>query len=383
MTLGRALRQWDRRLRTVQSATWGMRGLAAGLFVAVLVAAASRIWPLLTLPWLLALAGLWGGVGLGSALLLVWLWPRSALEQARLFDLCLGLQERFSTAVEVREGAISAPDWLAQEQLADALEVGLTADPAAAFPLRVLRRDWLLAALALALLAAALWLPNPMFGILAERAAVRQAVEAQIEELEVLRKDIAADPQLSEEDRAELLELLDGTVEKLEAGDLSREEALAELTRAGERLRQLMSSEAEAQAAGLQSAAQGLEESAVTDALGEALLNEDYQAAAAVLEDLSNDLGEALTREQELELADSLAEAAGELADSNPELAAQLDKAADSIRSGDIASAREALAQASRTTGQTGQQIAASRAAQRAAQQAAQSGREVAQAGGT
>lgn len=383
MTLGRALRQWDRRLRTVQSATWGMRGLAAGLFVAVLVTAASRIWPFLTLPWLLALAGLWGGVGLGSALLLVWLWPRSALEQARLFDLRLGLQERFSTAVEVREGAISAPDWLAQEQLADALEAGLTADPAAAFPLRVLRRDWLLAALALALLAAALWLPNPMFGILAERAAVRQAVEAQIEELEVLREDIAADPQLSEEDRAELLELLDGTVEKLEAGDLSREEALAELTRAGERLRQLMSSEAEAQAAGLQSAAQGLKESAVTDALGEALLNEDYQAAAAVLEDLSNDLGEALTREQELELADSLVEAVGELADSNPELAAQLGQAADSIRSGDIASAREALAQASQTTGQTAQQIAASRAAQRAAQQAAQSGREVAQAGGT
>jgi hypothetical protein len=360
-----------------------MRGLAAGLFVAVLVAAASRIWPLLTLPWLLALAWLWGGVGLGSALLLVWLWPRSALEQARLFDLRLGLHERFSTAVEVREGAILAPDWLAQVQLADALEAGLAADPAAAFPLRLLRRDWLPAALALALLAAALWLPNPMFGILAEQAAVRQAVEAQIEELEVVREDIAADPQLSEEDRAELLELLDGTVEELEAGDLSREEALAELTQAGERLRQLMSSEAEARAAGLQRAAQGLKEGAVTHALGEALLNEDYQAAAAVLENLSNDLGEALTREQELELADGLAEAAGELAESNPELAALLDQAADSIRSADIASAREALAQASQTTGQTGQQIAASRAAQRAAQQAAQSGREVAQAGGT
>jgi len=377
------LNQWDRRLRAAQSLTWGARGLAAGLLAAVLIAAAARLWPLFTLPWLLALAGLWGAMGLFAALLLVWLWPRPLLAQAQFFDRRLGLQERFSTAVEIQQGGIVLPDWMARKQLADALSAAQEAQAAAALPLRLVPRDWLPAVLCLALLAAALWPSNPMQDILAERAAVREAIQEQVEEVEAIREEIAADPQLSEEDKQELLQVLDGTIEKLETGDLTREEALAELTEAGERLRELTSAETERQAAGLQSAAQGLRDSPITSALAQALLNSDYQLAAAALEDLANELGEQLTREQELELAQQLAEAAAELAESNPELAEQLAQAAQAIQNGDIAAARQALAQASQTTGQTGQQITASRAAQNAAQQMANSGQQVAQAGGT
>ncbi len=147
-------------------------------------------------------------------------------------------------------------------------------------------------------------------------------------------------------------------------------------------MRDLVSSEADRQAAGLQAAAAGLAESATTGSLAEALLDGDYPIAAAVLEDLSNDLGQQLTRQQELELAGRLASAAAELAQSNPELAGQLARAAESIQGGDIGAARQALDQASRTVGQTGQRVAASRAAERAAGQVASSGQEVAQAGG-
>jgi hypothetical protein len=113
------------------------------------------------------------------------------------------------------------------------------------------------------------------------------------------------------------------------------------------------------------------------------LLDEDYVQAAEVLEDLSNDLDQQLTRPQELELARRLGGAAAALAQSNPELAGQLVQAAESIQDGDIAAARQGLDQASRTVGQTGQRVAASRAAESAAGQVASSGQEVAQAGGT
>jgi len=38
-------RSWDRRLRAAESLIWGARGLAAGLFVAGLIAVAARLWP--------------------------------------------------------------------------------------------------------------------------------------------------------------------------------------------------------------------------------------------------------------------------------------------------------------------------------------------------
>jgi hypothetical protein len=110
--------------------------LAAGLFVAGLIAVAARLWPLLALPWLVALAGLWALVGLMTALSIVWLWPRSPLARARFFDWRLDLRERLSTAVEIQQGAVSVPEWMARKQLADALDAAQEADPAAAIPLR-------------------------------------------------------------------------------------------------------------------------------------------------------------------------------------------------------------------------------------------------------
>ncbi len=379
--LAEYLRRWDRRRRAAQSLAWGVRGLSAGLAVGVLIALAARVWPLLAPTWLMAIGGLWAVMGLAAALILVWAWPISALEQARLFDHRLGLKERASTAVEIQQGRINLPEGWAQAQLQNALQAAEAAEATAAIPLQLPRRDGLLAALAAALLVAAIWLPNPMQAQLADRAAVREAIEAQIEEIEALREEISADDQLSEADRETLLRILDGAVEQLRAGDLTREEALAELNATADRLRELTSDTTGQQAAGLQAAAAALQNNALTSPLAEALLNGDFQQAAALLESLSTELGEQLTREQELELAGELAAAAAELAGSNPDLAEQLAQAAQNIQSGDMAAAQQALAQASQTMSQTGQMIAAAQAAQQAAGQLAQSGQQIAQAG--
>lgn len=381
LALAAHLARWNRRWRAAQGLRWGPRGLAAGLMVVLVLAVAARIWPLVSPAHLLILSAVSGLLGLLGSLFFVWLWPRSTLAQARFFDRRLGLKERVSTAVEIHRNLLPLPPWLAQQQLEDALRAANRADPVGAIPLRPSLRDWLPVLLCLALLAGAIWLPNPMEEILAERAAVRQAVQEQVEELEALRDEIEADPQLSEESQQELLEILDGAIEKLERGDLTREEALAELSENAERLRELDRADASQKAAGLQSVAELLGDSALTSALAQALASGDFQLAAEFLEDLADDLGELLTREQELDLAEQLAQAAAALAESNPGLAEQLAQAAEAIQNGDIAAARQALSQASQTMGQTGQQIAASQAARNAAQQLAQSGQQIARAG--
>ena len=379
-TLSATLGRWDRRRRAAQSMAWGARGLAGGLLVALLVAIASRFWPLLSVPRILALAGLASAAGSLIALALVWLWPRSALDQARYFDRLLNLQERVSTALEIKAGRITAPQEMVERQRMDALEAAGKADPVAAIPLRPEPRDWRPALLCALSLAAALWFPNPMEGILAERAAVREEIEEQVEELEALRDEIAADPRLSEEDQEALLEILEGAIEELESDDLSREEALAELTETADRLKDLMDPETGSQTADLQGAAGSLGESSLTSPLSEALLGGDFQEAADLLEALAGEL-EKLSAEEVLELAEHLAEAAAALAESQPELAAQLAEAAEALQEGDMAAASQALTQASGTMEQAGQAIAASNAAGNAAATVAGSGQQIAQAG--
>jgi hypothetical protein len=381
MTLQATLERWDRRRRLAESLVWAPRGLASGLLIGALIAVAARLWPLLATPGLLAVGAMWALLGLLAAVLAVWLWPATPLELARAFDRRFNLHERMSTALEIETGTLPAPPALAERQHADALQVAASADAAAAIPLRFPRRDALLALAALALLATAIWLPNPMQARLVERAAVREAVEAEIEAIEALREEIAADPALSEADREALLEVLDSTIETLDAGDLSREEALAELTEAAGRLRELGGEDALAAADALRAAGENFGGTGPTEALGDALQAGDFETAAAILSDLSDELGEQLTREEELALADQLMEAAGELAASNPDLAEQFGRAADAIRSGDIAAAREALGEASDTTAKSGQAAAAAQAAQSAAGQLAGSGQQIAQAG--
>jgi len=64
-----------------------------------------------------------------------------------------------------------------------------------------------------------------------------------------------------------------------------------------------------------------------------------------------------LTREEELELARQLAEAAAALAEDDPELAERLALAAEAIERGDIAEAREAVREAAQWVGEAGERV--------------------------
>lgn len=380
----RHITRWDKRRRTVLSVASGLWGMAAGMSAGLLAAIISRITPWLPVNWIVGVTLLAGLAGVIVALALVWLKPQTLLDKARFFDRQFGLKERISTAVEIGgDGGFSRlPEWMAQEQVQDALAAAGKVKAEAFLPFRLEVRHWAPVLLVAALTAGAIWAPNPMQDILAERLAVRQSIEEQVESIEAIREEIEADPELSETDRQEMEDILEGAVEKLQEKNLTREEALAEINNAEERLREIGDA-AEKSAEGLVQAGQAMQDSTIAGDLAQALMDQDFDTAAEILEDLSNEMGDELSRDEELELAQQLSEASGALAESNPELSEQLAQAADAINQGDIASAREKLGQASRTTGQAGEQMAAGKAAENAAGRMSSGGQQVAQAGKT
>ncbi len=342
-SLKRTLDGWDMRLRLRQSFVWLPRGLIAGLVIALLVAVASRLWPLLPRRSVLLLGMLLASIGMVAALLGVWLWHRSTLHAARRFDRVFGLKERMSTAVELAMGAlpVESPE-LATRQYRQAMRIAAQVEPARHLPVRLDWREWAGALIAVVLLALAVFLPNPQEAVLAQQAVVEEAITEELEELEALREQVLEDTTLTAEERALVIETLDEAIQTLEQQGVSPQEALAALEAAEQELRDLSEQFAEERRQALQEASGLLEDTAAQKA-AEALAEGDYLGAADALSDMG--LAD-LSPEERQALADALGAAAEALAGSNPELAGALADAAEALRQGDIASAQAALDEA-------------------------------------
>lgn len=376
------LKRWHGRSRVRDALIWLPRGVLAGLLVAVVVATVARLRPFLdnTEVGYVAL-----GLGLAGLLIsaIVFLMQRSTLtQQARFADRQFGLKERVSTAVEIHEGRLTVPDTLAEQQLADTLAAIRPVDARRELPLRLIRRDWLVLGTAVALIIAAVLLPNPQTAELLKRRAVTQAIEEQIEALEALQEEIQQNPELTEEQQEELLEPVENALQQLEAGNLSQEEAVAVLSEAEADLKELSSSlSTEDLRRRLEEAGQPLSDNAASQSLGQSLQNGDLAQAGAAAAQLADDLP-TLTEEELAQLAQDLAETAAALQDVDSELSQQLAEAAQALQSGDVAAAQQALREASGTLQQRAQEGAASAQAADAAGQLNEGRQEVAQAGG-
>lgn len=375
------LLRWDRRRRWRDALLWLPRGLLAGLLLAVLVAAAARLRPLLTKEEVgygaagLALAGL-----LAAAVILL-AQRRTLLQKARFADQHFALQERASTAVEINAGRLHAPPALVDQQVADAARATAGVDARTHLPLRPNRQDWVLIALAALLLSLAVWLPNPQEEILEHRRAIERTIAEQTEALEALSQEIEENEALTEEQQEALQEPVESALQELETGDLSQEEAVAALSEAEAELRELSAANStEVLRRQLEEAGRPLTENAASQSLGGALQGGNLAEAGAAAAQLADDLP-ALEEEGLSDLADSLAETAAALEGADGELAQSLQSAADALREGDVAGAQEALRDASGALQQRAQQQAAERQAAEAAGQLDQGRREVAQAG--
>jgi hypothetical protein len=188
--------------------------------------------------------------------LVVWLvWvaryrPAQA-QAARFLDRVLNLDERVSTWLEIERGRRFGRSYYAhvfagRQLLVDTVEklrerrhrmpAGFSFKPRLVHVVAV--------SVGLLALAAAITLPTPLDEVRAERAALRRAVQAQMEQIAALRQELAAHPSLPANLRSALLAELAGVEQQLSMTKLDREAMIAALADAQERVRRLTSASA-------------------------------------------------------------------------------------------------------------------------------------------
>ncbi|MCC7209441.1 MAG: hypothetical protein IT323_19180 [Anaerolineae bacterium] len=341
------LARWDLRWRLTRLTVWIPRGLAVGLVVGLAASLYSRARPWLMPEQVLAFSILAAILGALVAVLGVWLWPRPVMRAARYFDQVFDLQERSSTALEIAEGSLDAPPSLAAQQAQDALDQAARVVPRRHLHFGWRRGELALVAVLIAALVFGLLLANPQVEALAQQAALEEAMVAQAEALEEILRQIEAESDLTPDQKAQLSQIVEGALQRLQQEDVSPPEAVAELTQATQELGALGQQMSEEQRRALSGAGDALNESAMTQGAAQALREGNLAEAAGELQQLARQAGGGqMTTQQAAETASALEAAADALEQTNPEAAEALRRAAQALRNGDNEEAQRALQEA-------------------------------------
>jgi hypothetical protein len=168
-------------------------------------------------------------------------------QAARYLDRTLGLDERFTTYVELarrsRHKGKSLDKALVRslyDDLQDYLRLGVPTLPPV-FKSRVRPRLVAAAVVALLALAGAVSLPTGLDAVRAERAILRQTVAEQLSRIEALKAEIVARPGLSEDVKQAILGDLDRLAQQLDTPGINREEILAAVVDAQQKVRDISS----------------------------------------------------------------------------------------------------------------------------------------------
>ncbi len=380
------LDRWNGRRRYRDSLIWLPRALLAGLLLAATAAAAARLRPLLTNREVALITLALAAMGMLAALITLLARRYDLPHRARFADRQFGLQERASTAVDLHQNRITAPAEMVNEQLQDTLTAVAAIDTKTAFPLRLIWQEWGMAAAAIALLVTAVLLPNPQNEILLQNRAIKESIAEEINTLEALAEEIQENPDLTDENKEDLLDPVGTALEGLGDGELSQEGAVAVLSEAEADLRDLGNENStDSLRQQLDDAGRPLADNENSQALGDALREGDLSTAAVEAAQLADELS-AMSAEELAQLAQNLAAAAAMLKGVDTELAQQLAEAAQALQNGDVEAAQQALREAAGTLQQRAQETAVAEAAQDAAGQLGESRDDIAQSdqqGGT
>ena len=362
--------RFRRRLKLGFAVRWGLRGAGLGLAGALAVSLAGLLAQGLVPEayFRLLVLGLGLGAGLAGALALAW--PQSRLDTAIELDGRLGLQERLATAVELRRRGWATTGAIGRLQLEDTLQLCVEKESGAAFPVPLVRRDVVIAALLLLASLLPLLLGRSAFEAARRQQAVDRSIQAETTRIEALRNEFAETERLSPERR----EALNRTLQALEQqlGDArSPEAALAALSEGERNLRELARLPALGPADTLQATGERLRRSPDQDlaALGEQLAQGDFQAAAETLRQMDLRPSTAAQAEAQARQLDAAAETAQA---ATPELAQALRQTASSLRNSDSTGARQSLARAAQALDDVGQEILQAEMAGGAAESLAQ-----------
>lgn len=357
------LRQWQRWTSLQKSFSFGIRGLALGLLIVALVAIFLVSSGELLVSEYFVLVAASGLAGLILASAIAWLWPSSRLEAARNYDQTFNLKERVSTAIELSQHQGSDQLW--QElQLSDALDATKPIIPKNGLRWRIPKLEIGLVLIAFVLVLGTWFYGQGAFQQAEVSAQNRQLVQAEIENLEELIADIESSDQLSAETKEAMTSPLKESVENMQQAE-SLEEAVSSLSEAQQTLQELgLSNSAEFE--GLQAAGKELakNQDGPFSAVVQDLSQGNFQDAAENLAML--DLS-ALNPSELENLSEQLMEMSGQLESSSPELAHQLQQAAEALQNDDLHAAQKAIAAAGEEMSNAAQRAAASEVAQNSA----------------
>ncbi len=344
------VRAWSRWARLQQGIGLSFVGLSCGLGLALILALAARLVPLLDRPTLIGLSLALAVAGLLAALLFPWVrHARTPLVAwARAFDQRFDLKDRLSTALEIGEAG-SAPPVLRHAQHRDAGAVARSTNVRARLPLRVPRRDLIAASILLVALLLALFLPSPQQEALAQQEQIRRFIAQQAEQLEQAKQAIA-ESSLSEPQKQAAIQALEEAQRALSDPDVTLEEALAALNEAQSKLDALNDPAARQLTEDLRRAGQSLPADPLTNPLANALTNQELAQAADALRELGQARpdGQPLDEAASQRAADQLDQLARGVQESAPDLARHLREAAQHLRQGEPAAAQQQLEQAAR-----------------------------------
>jgi DNA repair exonuclease SbcCD ATPase subunit len=300
-------RRARRRLALVRSVYWAQRALFAALWLAVAVIAFERLTGLWIPPaWAIPTAAC--GVVLLAAAIAYWVPRRGLLSAAAEADAQAGWKEALSSAIALGDPKESMEIAL----LEDARNRAKNARPAALFPLRAppeLR--WMFAPAVLVI--AALFLPRlDLLGVEAEAKKEEQKksqFQKVVEKLEKNREKLAKGEKVERPAMVavEAMRELERLQEELGKNPMERKQAMAELSRAEEKLRDLQKELADSRelAARLQKAMEKQGEDA--GELGKKIKQGKFDEAADELAKLRNKMQEGkLTEGEKRELSEKL-----------------------------------------------------------------------------
>lgn len=377
--LSHTLHHWTRRLRMQRAVTWSLRGLILGLSLALIAVVYGLFQLILLRNEFMAVTLSLTLITPMIAGIVAYLWPVQLLQAARHFDRVFHLGERVSTAFELHQTHSHNP--MATRQLEDAVDIARKIKPNRDFPIQIRKQD-LGYALAIALLISLIWFRGEKWFDSARQArAVQQAIAEETAQLEETIQQIQANDALTEEQKEELTQLLEQTQQSLQENP-TLESSVSTLTSTSEKLQALSSEEAQQMSQALQQAGNELaeQEGSPLQDVGEALAQGNTVNAAS---ELANINVNELNASEANQLAAQLDQMASSLQSTNPQLAQELQSAADALRRGDMAAAQQALQNASQSMAQAGQQTAMSQTASQTAQQLNQGAGQIMSAGGS
>ncbi len=374
------LKNWLRWMRFQRSVSWAQHGLTLGLILALAIGSIQLIearllrGEFLTLVFALALTlPILCGIT-------AYLWPIPLNKAARHFDRVFNLQERLSTALELNKDQRTASRLL-QQQFQDTLAAAQTVRPERDMPVRLKAFEGLLALIFVALVGLIWVRGDPWFQAAQQTRAVQQAVNLQEQKIEQIIQQIQSNPSLSEQQKQALTEPLQQAQQGLQANP-SLENSVSILTSTNEKLQALSDAQAPQLSQALQQAGTQLagQPGSPLESMGQQLANGNPISAAAQLKNL--DLSK-LNAADAQQLANQLKNMAQTLGSTDPQLASDLNSAAQALSQGDTAAAQAAIQQAAKDLAQNGQQIILSQTAGQAAQQMQAGAGQILAAGGS